>query len=196
MATWIYGLIDPTLHKICYIGRTYQLYDRLEQHVDELASTAKGEWIKRLRAANIRPTLVILDHFEDGASSAIEQWWIEFGRRAGWPLTNTVGVDSDKYNLASLLPAAGQNGYWSSGEWHSLPACGYTGGGEFEMWENIVYLQNGPYRYDISEPSFPVRYDDDNSGGGDFAMLPEPQQDRRFGMDVERAEVAKLWGQE
>lgn len=25
------------------------------------------------------------------------------------------------------------------------------------------------------------------TGGGDFAMLPEPQQDRRFSMDVERA---------
>lgn len=117
-ATYIYGLIDPMLHKICYIGRTINLYGRLEQHVEEVTATIKGEWIKRLRAAGIRPTLVVLDYFEDGNAEAIETWWIEFGRRAGWPLTNTIGIDSEKYNMASLPMYGGEEGYWENGAWH------------------------------------------------------------------------------
>ena len=116
-ATYIYGLIDPTLHKICYIGRTINLYNRLEQHVDEVASSIKGAWIKRLRAAGIRPTLVVLDYFENGNAEAIELWWIEFGRRAGWPLTNTIGIESDRYNISSLPFYGGEQGYWKAGEW-------------------------------------------------------------------------------
>lgn len=127
MTTYIYGLIDPTVHKVSYIGRTINLYERLDAHIDEVAKTIKGDWIRRLRASGLRPTLVVLDSFEDGPADAIEQWWIEFGRRAGWPLTNMIGIHADKYNLKTL-PFNGGSGFWENGEWirdedwYQLPA--------------------------------------------------------------------------
>jgi len=103
MTTYIYGLIDPTDHKIKYIGRTSRLYQRWQQHVEEVEPTVKGEWIIRLRAAGITPTLLILDQVEHGATGDIENWWIEFGRRMGWPLTNSTSSQAHKYDLSKLL---------------------------------------------------------------------------------------------
>ncbi|RIK35277.1 MAG: hypothetical protein DCC55_30810 [Chloroflexi bacterium] len=103
MTTYIYGLIDPTDHKIKYIGRTNHLYQRWQQHVEEIEPTVKGEWIKRLRAAGITPTLLILDQVEHGDVVDVENWWIEFGRRMGWPLTNSTSSQAHKYDLSKLL---------------------------------------------------------------------------------------------
>lgn len=124
MTTYIYGLIDPLSHKICYIGRTVDLYARLESHIDEMAKSIKGEWIRRLRASGLRPSVTILDQFENGPEAEIERWWIEFGRRMGWPLTNTLNMQSEKYNLAAHLPYGQSEGHWESGVWVSdaLPA--------------------------------------------------------------------------
>lgn len=119
MTTYIYGLIDPNSHKVCYIGRTVDLYARLDAHIEEMATSIKGEWMRRLRASNIRPTVIVLDQFEDGPESEIESWWIEFGRSMGWPLTNTLNMKSSKYNLDRHSPYGGAEGHWDSGVWVS-----------------------------------------------------------------------------
>lgn len=103
MVFYIYGLVDPTDHKIKYIGRTGHLYQRWQQHVEEIAPTVKGEWIMRLRASGIEPTIIILDQIENGDVGDIENWWIEFGRRMGWPLTNSTSSLAHKYDLSKLL---------------------------------------------------------------------------------------------
>jgi hypothetical protein len=62
--------------------------------LETTASTPKEKWIRELLAnAHRAPTMVVL---EDAAGKwrERERWWIAFGRRLGWPLTNaTEGGD-------------------------------------------------------------------------------------------------------
>lgn len=88
---YIYGLIDPLVHQIAYVGKTNDLYGRWESHVKTEAQHIAGQWIQRLRAAGIEPTLVVLETMADDADWAnAERWWIAHGLRIGWPLTNTM----------------------------------------------------------------------------------------------------------
>ena len=88
---YIYGLVDPLVHQIAYVGKTNDLYGRWESHVKTEAQHITGQWIQRLRAAGIEPTLVALETLpDDGDWMNAERWWISHGLRIGWPLTNTV----------------------------------------------------------------------------------------------------------
>ena len=88
---YIYGLVDPLVHQIAYVGKTNDLYGRWESHVKTEAQHITGQWIQRLRAAGVEPTLVVLEVLpDDGDWMNAERWWISHGLRIGWPLTNTI----------------------------------------------------------------------------------------------------------
>jgi hypothetical protein len=102
VTTYIYGLIDPTNNKISYIGQSIDPFRRWGEHCDIHAHTSKGEWIHRLAASGIKPIVVILDEVHGGNVFDVELWWIEFGRRMGWPLTNSTSDLSSKYDLSTI----------------------------------------------------------------------------------------------
>lgn len=145
MKNYIYGLIDPTNHRICYIGRTIHLYDRFDAHADEFSESLKGQWMQRLRASGILPTIVILDSIEYGDIESIETWWIEFGRRMGWPLSNTIHANSNKYKLETLPRYDGEKGHWedgvwvSDGEWWKTPTFDDVEDSPTGEWIEYVY---------------------------------------------------------
>lgn len=88
---YIYGLIDPLVHQIAYVGKTNDLYGRWESHINTMASHSTAQWIQRLRVSGVQPTLVVLEAINDDSDwDNAERWWISHGLRIGWPLTNTI----------------------------------------------------------------------------------------------------------
>lgn len=98
VSSYIYGLTDPRTGLIRYVGKTDHPRLRLRAHIEDAlatyADTPKKVWIRELMVdAHQAPTMVIL---EDAVGNwrKREQWWIAFGKRLGWPLTNsTAGGD-------------------------------------------------------------------------------------------------------
>lgn len=109
MALYIYGLVDPLVHQIAYVGQTERdIYERWEQHVKTKSESLAGRWVKRLRAAGLQPTLIVLEVLPDnGDIDNAERWWIAHGLRMGWPLVNTqhVGERRIKENYSALSKA-------------------------------------------------------------------------------------------
>ncbi|MBT9173488.1 MAG: hypothetical protein DDT21_01889 [Syntrophomonadaceae bacterium] len=109
---YIYGLIDPSVHKIAYIGKTNDLYARWGRHTKTDERHKAGEWIKRLRIAGVEPTVVVLEEMADDADWInAERWWIAHGLRMKWPLSNTAyasGHNGEK-SLSEWMPIGGQS---------------------------------------------------------------------------------------
>lgn len=90
MTTSIYGLVDPLTHQVSYIGRTIDLYERFDAHLKDVAETLKAKWIKNLRVSGVSPVMIVLEEVDDEVGAIREAWWINFGVRVGWPISNTV----------------------------------------------------------------------------------------------------------
>jgi hypothetical protein len=89
----IYALIDPITKKIRYIGKSERGLERPPEHwaASHLAkdNTHKGRWIKQVIRNGYIPDVAILEIVDDlSRINIIEDEWINFGRRKGWPLTN------------------------------------------------------------------------------------------------------------
>jgi len=102
---YIYGLIDPLVHQIAYVGKTNDLYERWESHVKTEAPHVAGQWIQGLRTVGVEPTLVVLEVLpDDGDWENAERWWIAHGLRIGWPLTNTIHTrEKGEFNSITLI---------------------------------------------------------------------------------------------
>lgn len=91
----IYGLVDPLMRMIRYIGLSSVGMRRPKMHLKGQGTTHCARWIRKLKAAGHHCEIVVLDVAQsaDGLPK-LEQWWIAFGRACGWPLTNmTDGGD-------------------------------------------------------------------------------------------------------
>ncbi len=80
MAVSIYGLRDPRDGVIRYVGRTANdPRQRLRQHTGSagvLRWMRLSEWILELRAAGVRPEIVVLEEVAADVAGAAEQRWI------------------------------------------------------------------------------------------------------------------------
>lgn len=105
---YIYALTAPS-GQIHYIGRTVNPSRRFNTHAGTEENTPKGLWIRGLRSIGEEPGFVVLDTTDEENAHDIEKWWIEFGLRMGWKLTNTMGVKTAKYNLDAIhqMPLSG-----------------------------------------------------------------------------------------
>ena len=97
----IYGLIDPRDRLPHYVGSTVDAIVRFDGHLRDTADTPKTRWLSELKAANLRPELVILATVPVGNRFTEEYKWIYLARVSGWPLTNTVAMKSDKYTATA-----------------------------------------------------------------------------------------------
>lgn len=103
--TYIYGLLDPDLGKIRYVGATVNPPQRFRAHLAPETGyrprggvSAKSEWIAELKAQGSEPELVILEEVEGRAQGTgkphpavkeAEEWWMVRLIREGHPLTNS-----------------------------------------------------------------------------------------------------------
>lgn len=87
----IYALADPRTCEIRYIGQTQKHPSvRLQGHLKkEDGNKRKWAWLNELNALGIEPNVVVLE-YADTLRNALagERFWIEKGRKMGWPLLN------------------------------------------------------------------------------------------------------------
>lgn len=100
----VYILIDPRiegdgLEKIRYVGRTFDLCKRVEQHMSHARrgskETAKDAWIRELLEVGLQPQLQVLCRCGTLLENKfIEQFFIKFfGRLPSVKLTNGYGLN-------------------------------------------------------------------------------------------------------
>jgi hypothetical protein len=90
--SFVYGLIDPRIRDVHYIGRTADIAKRMVEHrrgkAKELLSD-KRFWIQELHALGLTFEHCILAVADPGYHVIqLETRWIAEGIRRGWPLTN------------------------------------------------------------------------------------------------------------
>ena len=86
----IYGLIDPRMRMIFYVGLSSSGLSRPKDHRRESApDTCCRHWVRSLQRQGLDYEITVLEEFRNDAQlSAAERWWIAYGRACGWPLTN------------------------------------------------------------------------------------------------------------
>ncbi len=92
----IYALLDPATDVVRYIGKSVTPHLRLGTHMSERPSNChRSHWLESLKQRGATPSLVILETIRGAHPwQESERFWIDYGRRIGWPLTNnTSGGD-------------------------------------------------------------------------------------------------------
>lgn len=96
MKFYVYVLVDPRTGEWRYVGRTKNLGSRLSVHMTaRFENKRKTAWIDELRAAGLRPRLMVVcecDSVLDAA--AAESGITAAARRRGEPLLNGKGERS------------------------------------------------------------------------------------------------------
>ena len=92
---FIYCLVDPETDEIRYIGKSIRPEERLMNHMNERSRCHRTHWLQSLKRRGLRPIQIILEIIDGGWPwQESERYWIAYGKRAGWPLTNgTDGGD-------------------------------------------------------------------------------------------------------
>lgn len=87
---YIYGLIDPRTDAIRYVGKTARLKERLYEHQNGVKKMGHcGDWIQQLLEMNLKPEWTILEEVGPNENwGEREKFWIAYGRKLGWSLTN------------------------------------------------------------------------------------------------------------
>lgn len=92
----IYILVDPRDNAIRYVGKTTQkLSTRLSAHLRENSKCHRCNWIKNLKACDLKPRIVVLEELcGEWPWQEAEKFWIKFLKLNGHNLTNnTSGGD-------------------------------------------------------------------------------------------------------
>ena len=108
---YIYALIPSkgSVKEIGYIGIAEDLTQRLSQHRCSNEDTAKGQWIKSLRANSQTVDMIVIDRAETRIEAHIlENAWILFARRSGWPITNGTSPGQHRDLFAPGFDAAAE----------------------------------------------------------------------------------------
>lgn len=87
----IYGLTEPDMHEVRYVGRSASGLRRPREHVTRVGreDTYKARWIRGLLACGKMYGIRVLEECTDEAAThAAEIRWIDEAKRLGWKLTN------------------------------------------------------------------------------------------------------------
>jgi hypothetical protein len=85
---FIYALLDLDARAIRYIGKSVDPIRRLSTHLRTDGEQHCSRWLQKLRRANRKPQLVIIEQADETTCDARERFWIARGRAKEWPLTN------------------------------------------------------------------------------------------------------------
>lgn len=111
---FIYALIDPRDKAVRYVGCTLDMRQRYSAHLSALEQSEgnrrRCEWVRELRALNLRPEMLLLDQKIGIAAAHIsEQAIVRAGYALGWRLFNrrkTAGGGLGQYGLRDIGVAA------------------------------------------------------------------------------------------
>lgn len=91
MKTWhIYVLRDPRDNAVRYVGVTTNARKRYGSHLKTKDGTPRATWIRELLAADLAPTIEIIESGDVADYQAAEKHWIARFRADGCRLTNTT----------------------------------------------------------------------------------------------------------
>jgi len=95
---YIYGLEDPTIDEIRYVGKTTNLKNRLYDHIHtQDVNKHKKSWIASLIEIGAKPKMIILEKTNETEWEEREKYWIAYGREKGWRLTNIADGGMNNY---------------------------------------------------------------------------------------------------
>jgi len=86
----VYALIDPRSHQLRYIGKALDVRQRDRNHFKQAKweRSRKAAWMRELRAAGLRPDLIVIEECTPAESAAREKYWIARALWRGIPLLN------------------------------------------------------------------------------------------------------------
>lgn len=84
---WIYALVDAETLEPFYVGQSRNVFTRFSAH--NCATTNNG-MRERRKTARFKPLLLLLRRVPPRHADTAEEWWIDEGKRRGWPLLNVV----------------------------------------------------------------------------------------------------------
>lgn len=96
---WIYTLADPITHSIKYVGKTFRINRRLNDHLRCDGNSKKDTWIKSLKNKNLTPILEIIDATDEFNCDFLEQYWISQLKAWGFTLKNMTNGGDGSYGL-------------------------------------------------------------------------------------------------
>jgi len=92
---YIYALICPIVNQVRYIGKSIRPLERLKDHMNDKSKCHRANWLQSLKAGGLKPEIIILEEIRGNWPwQESEIYWIDKGKKLGWPLTNnTSGGD-------------------------------------------------------------------------------------------------------
>ena len=114
--TWIYILSDPVTREVRYVGKSNDPQHRLRVHIrNSEEATHRGRWVKHLKSLGLEPLLDIIDEVSVDEWQEREQYWIQYYRSQGAPLTNEapggIGMKSLTPEIRAKISASVRNAY-------------------------------------------------------------------------------------
>lgn len=94
----IYTLTEKGTNDVRYVGKTVDMYNRLRGHLNgEMAEgNPKSQWIKDVISRGGEITISQIDECEQYEAYNREAYWINFYRKEGYNLTNTITLDEER----------------------------------------------------------------------------------------------------
>jgi len=93
---YIYGLIDPNIEQLRYVGKSVNPKIRLRKHISERwkSDSHKNRWVRKLLGEDIKPRLIVIDVVPKLEWQFWEIFYIAYFKGLGINLTNgTKGGD-------------------------------------------------------------------------------------------------------
>jgi hypothetical protein len=127
-ATAVYALIDPRSDQLRYIGKALDVGQRDRNHFNQgkYERSRKGAWIRELRAAGLRPDLIVIEECTPDESATREKYWIARARWRGIPLLNMKHGGQGRLNTSEETRArisASNKGKGHGPEWRANHAA-------------------------------------------------------------------------
>jgi group I intron endonuclease len=147
--TFIYGLIDPRINELRYIGKSNEPERRLWDHLHTNDKTHKTNWFGNLKQDGFKPELVVLEEIYEHLWQDAEIWWIAYMKALGANLTNHgaggEGVDATPEIRKKMSDSAikrvksepPRQPWGFSGEKHHLF------GKKLPAWQKAVFTMKG-----------------------------------------------------
>lgn len=95
---YIYGLVDPRSNELRYIGKTIDLGQRYRDHLKDKTTGHRGNWLRSLKRAGVKPVMVEIEQTDQENWAAAERFYIAFFRHAGCNLINSTDGGDDGWS--------------------------------------------------------------------------------------------------
>ena len=96
---YIYTLSDPITNMVKYVGKTFRVNRRLNDHLKCNGNSKKDTWIKSILNMGNKPILEIIEVTNDIDCNSLEIYWISQFKTWGFDLKNMTNGGDGSYGL-------------------------------------------------------------------------------------------------